>query len=363
MPPRIDPPLALLAELTHRCPLSCPYCSNPVELERAASELSEAEWRRVLAEAASLGVLQVHFSGGEPMARRDLLALIGTASDHGLYSNLITSGTLGGEREIAAFAAAGLKHVQLSFQDFEPANNDRIAGLVGAHARKTRFASAVRAAGLPLTVNMVVHRQNLGGVPEMIDMALALGARRLEIAHVQYYAWALSNRTALLPSRQQLDDATRIVEAARTRLKGILAIDYVVPDYHGVRPKSCMNGWGRQFLNVTPSGKAVPCHAAESLPGLDFPSIRDGTLADIWYRSDAFNRYRGTDWMAEPCRSCDRREIDWGGCRCQAFLLTGDAGRTDPACSLSPDRATVDAALAPEAGRPSWTPRRMKPAG
>jgi len=345
MPPRIDPPLALLAELTHRCPLSCPYCSNPVELERAASELGEAEWRRVLAEAASLGVLQVHFSGGEPMARRDLLALIATASEHGLYSNLITSGTLGGAREIAAFAAAGLKHVQLSFQDFEAANNDRIAGLAGAHSRKTNFAAAVRAAGLPLTVNMVVHRQNLGGVPEMIEMALALGARRLEIAHVQYYAWALANRAALLPNRQQLDDATRIVEAARARLKGILAIDYVVPDYHGVRPKSCMNGWGRQFLNVTPSGKAVPCHAAESLPGLDFPSIRDGTLADIWYRSEAFNRYRGTDWMAEPCRSCDRREIDWGGCRCQAFLLAGDAGRADPVCALSPDHGVVEDAL------------------
>jgi PqqA peptide cyclase len=345
MPPRIDPPLALLAELTHRCPLSCPYCSNPVELERAASELGEAEWRRVLAEAASLGVLQVHFSGGEPMARRDLLALIATASEHGLYSNLITSGTLGGTREIAAFAAAGLKHVQLSFQDFDAANNDRIAGLAGAHTRKTNFAAAVRAAGLPLTVNMVVHRQNLGGVPEMIDMALALGARRLEIAHVQYYAWALANRTALLPSRQQLDDATRVVEAARGRLKGVLAIDYVVPDYHGVRPKSCMNGWGRQFLNVTPSGKAVPCHAAESLPGLDFPSVRDGTLADIWYRSEAFNRYRGTDWMAEPCRSCDRREIDWGGCRCQAFLLAGDAGRADPVCALSPDHGVVEAAL------------------
>ncbi|HEY2612609.1 MAG TPA: pyrroloquinoline quinone biosynthesis protein PqqE [Reyranella sp.] len=345
MPPRIDPPLALLAELTHRCPLSCPYCSNPVELERAASELGEAEWRRVLAEAASLGVLQVHFSGGEPMARRDLLALIATASDHGLYGNLITSGTLGGAREIAAFAAAGLKHVQLSFQDVEPANNDRIAGLAGAHARKTNFAAAVRAAGLPLTVNMVVHRQNLGGVPEMIDMALALGARRLEIAHVQYYAWALANRTALLPSRQQLDDATRVVEAARARLKGVLAIDYVVPDYHGVRPKSCMNGWGRQFLNVTPSGKAVPCHAAESLPGIDFPSVRDGTLADIWYRSEAFNRYRGTDWMAEPCRSCDRREIDWGGCRCQAFLLAGDASRADPVCALSPDHGVVEAAL------------------
>jgi PqqA peptide cyclase len=344
MTPRIDPPLALLAELTHRCPLRCPYCSNPLALERAADELTEEEWRRVLGEAAALGVLQVHFSGGEPMARRDLGSLIAAANDRGLYGNLITSGTLGGERELAAFAAAGLKHVQLSFQDFDPANGDRIAGMAGAHARKTRFAKAVRAAGLPLTLNMVVHRQNLGGLPEMIDMALALGARRIEIAHVQYYAWALANRTALLPSRRQLDEATRTVEAARAKLKGVLAIDYVVPDYHGVRPKSCMNGWGRQFLNVTPSGKAVPCHAAETLPGLSFPSVRQSNLADIWYRSDAFNRFRGTDWMAEPCRTCERREIDWGGCRCQAFLLAGDATRADPVCALSADHGVIEAA-------------------
>jgi PqqA peptide cyclase len=344
VPPRIDPPLALLAELTHRCPLACPYCSNPVELERAASELSEQEWRRVLGEAAALGVLQVHFSGGEPMARRDLLGLITAANGHGLYGNLITSGTLGGEREIEAFAAAGLKHVQLSFQDFAPENCDRIAGLAGAHARKTRFASAVRAAGLPLTLNVVVHRQNLAGVAEMIDMALALGARRIEIAHVQYYAWALKNRGALLPSRRQVEEATHVVESAREKLKGVLAIDYVVPDYHGRRPKSCMNGWGRQFLNVTPSGKALPCHAAETLPGIAFPSVRDSSLAEIWYRSDAFNRFRGTDWMAEPCRSCERREIDWGGCRCQAFLLAGDAGRADPVCALSPDHGIVEAA-------------------
>ena len=215
MTPRIDPPLALLAELTHRCPLRCPYCSNPVALERASDELTESEWRRVLGEAAALGILQVHFSGGEPMARRDLPALIAAANDHGLYGNLITSGALGGERELSAFAAAGLKHVQLSFQDVDPATSDRIAGFVGAHARKTKFAAAVRAAGLPLTLNMVVHRQNLDRVSEMIDMALTLGARRLEIAHVQYYAWALANRAALLPSRCQLDEATRTVEAAR----------------------------------------------------------------------------------------------------------------------------------------------------
>ena len=280
MTPRIDPPLALLAELTHRCPLRCPYCSNPVALERASDELTESEWRRVLGEAAALGILQVHFSGGEPMARRDLPALIAAANDHGLYGNLITSGALGGERELSGFAGAGLKHVQLSFQDVDPATSDRIAGLAGAHARKTRFAAAVRAAGLPLTLNMVVHRQNLDRVSEMIDMALTLGARRLEIAHVQYYAWALANRAALLPSRCQLDEATRTVEAAREKLKGVLAIDYVVPDYHGVRPKSCMSGWARRFLNLTPSGKALPCHAAETLPDLAFPSVRDSSLSE-----------------------------------------------------------------------------------
>jgi PqqA peptide cyclase len=362
--PRIDPPLALLAELTHRCPLRCPYCSNPIELERASSELSEEEWRRVFREAALLGVLQVHLSGGEPMARRDLASLIAAATENGIYTNLITSGVLGGEPEIAAFAAAGLKHVQLSFQDVAADNNDRIAGLDGAHARKTTFSAAVRAAGLPLTLNAVVHRQNLDGLGEMIEMALALGARRLEVAHVQYYAWALTNRAALLPTRQQLDEATRIVEAARARLKGVLAIDYVVPDYHGVRPKSCMNGWGRRFLNVSPSGKALPCHAAERLPGIDFPSVREQSLSDIWYRSDAFNRFRGTDWMAEPCRSCERREIDWGGCRCQAFLLAGDAARADPVCALSPDHGIVEAArLEAERAAPAFVYRRYTSAG
>ena len=345
MPPvdvSADPPLALLAELTHRCPLHCPYCSNPMKLERASDELGEAEWLRVLDEAAALGVLQVHFSGGEPMARRDLAVLIGAASGRGLYSNLITSGTLGGESELGAFAEAGLEHVQLSFQDVVAESADRIAGLAGAHERKVAFARAVRAVGLPLTVNIVVHRQNLDGVGRMIDFAMAVGARRLEIAHVQYYGWALANREALLPGRSELDAATEIVEAARERLRGILAIDYVVPDYHAVRPKSCMSGWGRRFLNISPAGKVLPCHAAEALPGLSFPSVREAALADIWYRSDAFNRFRGTAWMAEPCRSCERRTVDWGGCRCQAFLLTGDAARTDPVCALSPDHGLVE---------------------
>jgi pyrroloquinoline quinone biosynthesis protein E len=342
--PGIAPPLALLAEVTHRCPLQCPYCSNPLELTRASEEMETADWLRVLDEAAKLGVLQVHFSGGEPTARRDLAALVRRATEQGLYTNLITSGVLTDARHLADYVEAGLRHVQLSFQDSEAANSDRIGGLAGGHAKKLAFAARVRGAGLPLTLNFVVHRQNLARLGDMIDMAVELDAQRVEIAHVQYYAWALLNRDAFLPSREELDAATRSVEAARARLKGILTIDYVVPDYHAVRPKSCMNGWGRQFLNVMPSGRVLPCHAAETIPGIDFPSVRTASLAEVWYRSSAFNTFRGTDWMPEPCRSCERREIDWGGCRCQAFALTGDARRTDPVCALAPDHHLVEAA-------------------
>jgi pyrroloquinoline quinone biosynthesis protein E len=338
----IGPPLALLAELTHRCPLRCPYCSNPLELERAGTELDTATWQRVLDEAAKLGVLQVHFSGGEPLVRRDLAELVRHAGKVGLYSNLITSGVLLDRARLAQLVEAGLEHVQLSFQDAEPAGADRIAGLPHAHEKKLAVAALVREAGLPLTVNAVMHRQNLERLPKMIDLAVALGAGRLEVAHVQYYGWALANRRALLPTAAQLEQATAIVEAARARLKGVLVIDYVVPDYYARRPKACMGGWGRQFLNISPAGKVLPCHAAESLPGFAFPSVRETSLAEAWYRSGAFNRFRGTDWMPEPCQSCERREIDWGGCRCQAFALTGDAGRTDPACALAPDRAFLD---------------------
>ena len=337
----LAPPLALLAELTHRCPLQCPYCSNPVELERAAGELDTQAWMRVLDEAASLGVLQVHFSGGEPTARKDLEALIAHAAGRGLYTNLITAGVLIDARRMAALVAAGLDHVQLSIQDSEPANADRIGGLAGGHARKREAARIVREAGLPLTINAVVHRQNLGHLDAIIDLAVALGAGRLEVAHVQYYGWALKNRAALMPTRAQLEQATEIVMAARERLKGTLVIDYVVPDYYARRPKSCMGGWGRRFLNVNPAGKVLPCHAAQTITGLEFDSVLERPLADIWATSEAFRRFRGTDWMPEPCRSCDRREIDWGGCRCQAFALTGDAEATDPACALSPDHADL----------------------
>ena len=339
--PRVEPPLALLAELTHRCPLRCPYCSNPLALERAGAELDTETWQRVLGEAAAMGVLQVHFSGGEPLARRDLAALVGHATKAGLYGNLITSGIGLDAARMAALVEAGLEHVQLSLQDADPAQGDRIAGLAGAQAQKRQAARLVIEAGLPLTVNAVVHRQNLDRLGDMIELALTLGADRLEVAHVQYYGWALRNRAALLPSREQLDRATADVEAARARLKGVLTIDYVVPDYYARRPKACMGGWGRRFLNVTPAGKVLPCHAAETLPGLRFPNVAEASLAAIWQQDPAFERFRGTAWMPEPCRSCERREIDWGGCRCQAFALTGDATRTDPACALSPDHALL----------------------
>jgi PqqA peptide cyclase len=340
--PHVAPPLALLAELSHRCPLRCPYCSNPLALERAAAELDTETWQRVFSEAAALGALQVHFSGGEPLVRRDLAELVRHANKVGLYGNLITSGVLLDRQRLAELVDAGLEHVQLSFQDTEAESADRIAGLPHAHEKKLAVAAMVREAGLPLTVNAVVHRQNLERLPAMIELALSLGAGRLEVAHVQYYGWALANRRALLPTIEQLERATAAVEQARLRLKGVLTIDYVVPDYYARRPKACMGGWGRQFLNISPAGKVLPCHAAESLAGFEFPSVKQASLADIWYRSDAFNRFRGTEWMPEPCQSCDRREIDWGGCRCQAFALTGDAARTDPACALAPDRALLD---------------------
>jgi PqqA peptide cyclase len=341
-----DPPMGLLAELTHRCPLQCPYCSNPLELERAGSELDTATWLRVLDEAAALGVLQVHFSGGEPTARKDLPILVRRAAERQLYSNLITSGVLLDAAMMEGLAKAGIDHIQLSFQDVEPGSADRIGGYSGGHRRKLEAAALIQRAGVPLTVNFVVHRQNIARIPEMIAMGTELGAGRIEIAHVQYYGWGLVNRDMLLPDRGQLDFATASVEEARDRLKGRVVIDYVTPDYHAARPKACMGGWARRAINISPAGKALPCHAAESLPGLDFPSVRDTSLAEIWHHSPAFLRFRGTDWMPEPCRSCDRREIDWGGCRCQAFALTGDAARTDPACALAPNHAVMAQAVA-----------------
>ena len=330
-------PLAVLAELTHRCPLQCPYCSNPIELDRAGSELTTAEWKKVLSELAEIGVLQVHFSGGEPTVRKDLAELIRHATEAGLYTNLITSAVLSTRDKLAELADAGLAHIQISFQANDATLANRIGGFKNGHAKKLEAAKWARELGLPLTVNAVMHRQNLHELPQMIDLAVALDADRMEVANVQYYGWALKNRAALMPTIEQIDAATSVVEAARDRLKGIMEIDYVVPDYYAIRPKKCMGGWGRQFFNITPAGKILPCHAAETITDLDFESVRSNhSIAWIWANSNAFNKYRGTGWMPEPCQSCAFKEEDFGGCRCQAFALTGSAGNTDPACSFSP---------------------------
>ncbi|RPH06941.1 MAG: pyrroloquinoline quinone biosynthesis protein PqqE [Alphaproteobacteria bacterium TMED93] len=337
-------PYAVLCELTHRCPLSCPYCSNPVQLEMKSNEVSTEIWKKALTEAVKLGILQAHFSGGEPTARKDLEVLINHAAKEGLYTNLITSGVLVNEERLKKLYDSGLDHVQISIQDTDPENSEKIAGFKG-HNKKLEVCKLVRKVGLPLTINSVMHRQNLHNLKSMIELAVELDAERLEVAQVQYYGWALKNQTAFLPTRKQLDNATKVVEEARIKYKGILAIDYVVPDYYAKKPKSCMGGWGRQFLNITPAGKVLPCHAAESLTFLDFENIKEKPLSWIWEHSQSFNRFRGTDWMPEPCRSCDRREIDWGGCRCQAFALTGNADAADPACEFSPYRNVLEEPL------------------
>ncbi len=348
----LAPPLALLLELTHRCPLQCPYCSNPLALQGASAELDTATWLRVLDEAAELGILQVHFSGGEPTARKDLAELVRHAAQRQLYSNLITSAVMLDESRLTELAKAGLDHVQISFQDVEPAEADRIGGYPGGHTRKLAAARLVRKAGLALTLNFVVHRHNAGRVAAMVALGVELGAGRIEIAHTQYYGWGLLNRAALLPTRAQLEAVTAVVETARADVKGRMSIDYVVPDYYAIRPKACMGGWAQRFMNISPAGKVLPCHAAETLPGLEFPSVREQSLAAIWSDAPAFRRFRGTDWMPEPCQSCDRREIDWGGCRCQAFALTGDPARTDPACALAPDHSIMIEAVRESAEAP-----------
>jgi pyrroloquinoline quinone biosynthesis protein E len=351
-------PLGLLAELTHRCPLGCPYCSNPLALDTREDELDTATWARVLAEAAALGVLQVHLSGGEPAARRDLVDITAAAHAAGLYTNLITSAVGITEKTLGALADVGLDHVQISIQDSEASSADHIAGYDGAFARKRALASEVVRLKLPLTVNAVMHRANIDRVEDMVELALSLGASRVEIAHVQYYGWGLKNRAMLMPTRAQVERAAATVEELRTRHHGRIVIDAVVPDYHARYPKPCVGGWGRRSLNVTPAGKVLPCHAAESIAGLKFWNVREHALADIWANSPAFNAFRGTAWMKEPCASCPRREQDFGGCRCQAFALTGDAAAADPVCHLSPDHAKVAELAAVQSDEP-YVYRRM----
>lgn len=338
-----EPPVALLAELTHRCPLHCPYCSNPLETVKAAAELPTADWLRVLEEAAALGVLHVHFSGGEPLLRPDLRDLVRHASHLGLYTNLITSGVGLDAGRVARLCEAGLGAVQLSFQAATPGLADRLAG-ARAFAAKLEAARAVREAGLPLGLNVVLHALNLHEVDAIIRLAEELGAERLELANCQYYGWALANRDLLLPDRDALVEAEAVVEAHRRRLGERMEILWVIPDYYESYPKPCMGGWGRRQLTVAPDGTVLPCPVASVIPGLPLHTIRDRSLRWIWYESETMNRFRGTDWMAEPCRSCDRRLVDFGGCRCQAYLLTGDPAAPDPVCHLAPHHGVVAAA-------------------
>src|SRR5579862_7841105 len=338
-------PLALIAEVTHRCPLHCVYCSNPMELAAVQSELSTQEWTSVFQQSGKLGMLHAHFTGGEPLARTDLTELIAAARTAGLYTNLITSGLGLNETRLQALVSAGLDHIQISFQDSREEAANWIAG-AKAHAHKIELSHVIRRHKIAFTVNLVVHRQNLDHLEEMIAFIEQLNPERVEIAHAQYYGWALTNRAALLPTHAQLEKAVATVAAAETRLAGRMRIDSVVPDYYAKYPKACMGGWGRRLMLINPSGKVLPCHAAEVLPGLQFENVREKSLAWIWQESPSFQRFRGEDWMPEPCRSCDRRAEDFGGCRCQAFLLAGDAAATDPACSLAPTHNLVESAVA-----------------
>ena len=352
-------PYGLLAELTYRCPLHCPYCSNPTAWP-SGEELSTDDWRRVLREAAELGVLHVGFSGGEPLARRDLAELIAAARDAGLYTNLLTSGLGLDAARTQALHDAGLDSFQLSFQSDEAPLADAIAG-TKAHARKLAVAAMVREVGIPFGMNVVLHRANIDRLEQIIALAETVGAERLELANVQYYGWGYTNRAQLLPTRAQAERAVQVGLAAKERLRGRMDIFYVMPDYYEDRPKPCMQGWGQRYLSVNPVGDVLPCPTASSIPSLRFENVRERSLGWIWRESESFNRFRGTEWLPEPCQSCPRREIDFGGCRCQAALLTGNPAATDPVCALSPDRPLVDRILesvqaAPTSGM-EWTMR------
>ena len=340
----ISNPLALIAELTHRCPLHCVYCSNPLELQHRDTELPTDIWSRVFREAAELGVLQVDFTGGEPLARPDLAELIRPARAAGLYVNLITSGLPLDEARLASLVESGLDHFQLSFQG---AREDTAAEISGtkSHAHKLRVLEWLKQHRVAVTLNFVIHRRNIDQIEEMLALAESSSATRVEFANVQYYGWAFANRENLLPTREQLTLSIELLKRAEERLRGKIRVEFVVPDYYAKFPKACMGGWGRKLLLIAPSGEALPCHAARVIPGLLFDNVKDGGLRDIWENSAAFQKFRGEDWMQEPCRSCDRRAQDFGGCRCQAFLLAGDAAATDPVCSLSPQRSKVDAIL------------------
>ena len=360
----IAPPWALLAELTHGCPLHCAYCSNPLELVRRSAELRTDEWAEVMRQAGELGVVHTHLSGGEPLLRRDLPEIVGAADAAGIYTQLVTSGVGLTRERLTALVDRGLRSVQLSVQHAESAASDRIAG-TRSFAAKRKAAALVREAGLPLGLNVVLHRDSLDAIGALLELALDWGAERIELANTQFYGWALANRDRLLPGREQIERARTVVEARREQLAGRVDVVWVVPDYIDGIAKPCMGGWGAVSLTVAPDGTVLPCPAAATLPGLDAPNVKERSLEWSWRHSPAFHRYRGTDWMAEPCRSCPERETDLGGCRCQAYALTGDASRTDPVCPLSPDhglvRTLVDAPVSRAA--PPTVPRSHPPRG
>jgi PqqA peptide cyclase len=362
-------PYTLVAELSYRCPLHCPYCSNPVEIagERYRDELETEHWTRIFREARALGVLQLALTGGEPMVRRDLDELVAAGRAAGLYSTLVTAGIHLTRERAAALKAAGLDHVQVSIQSPDPAENDRIAG-TRSFEKKIAAARAARELGFPLTINCVLHRHNLDRIEEILALAEELDAQRLELANTQYYGWAALNQQALMPTRGQLERGEAAVQRFRARVGPRINVLWVLPDCFEDLPKPCTGGWARTTMLVSPDGDALPCHAAATIPGLEFPNVREHSLDWIWHDSDAFNRFRGTDWMQEPCRSCPlgRQEEDWGGCRCQALRLTGDAAATDPVCRFSPHHATVVAAReSPDGDAFAYrtTSRRRRPAG
>lgn len=345
-PSGVGPPLWLLAELTYRCPLQCPYCSNPLDFAQTQQELTTEQWLSVLRQGREMGAAQLGFSGGEPLVRPDLPELIAEARKLGYYTNLITSGLGLTEAKVDAFAEAGLDHIQVSFQASDPELNNAVAGSRKAFEQKLAMARAVKAAGYPMVLNFVIHRHNIHQMADIIELCERLGADYVELATCQYYGWAFENREGLMPSKAQLDKAEAEVNDFRARLQArgsAMKLIFVTPDYYEERPKACMNGWGSLFLTVAPDGTALPCHSARLLP-IDFPNVKDLSLKEIWYDSPGFNHYRGDAWMPEPCRSCDEKHKDFGGCRCQAYLLTGNADNADPVCSKSPHHDRILAA-------------------
>jgi pyrroloquinoline quinone biosynthesis protein E len=355
-------PFTLIAELTHRCPLACGYCSNPVGGAGSLPELALADWQRVFREAEALGVVQVHLTGGEPLVRTDLTSLVVSARATGLYTNLVTSGLPHSPKRFQELALAGLEHVQLSVQAPDAARSDRIAGR-RAFEDKLRALEELQATGMAITLNVVLHRDSIDEIDAIIELAVTLGVRRLELAHAQYQGYAFHNRDALLPSATAVERARKSVRAAKSRLEGRLEITHVLPDHHSDRPRACMDGWGRRYIHVSPDGTTAPCHAAASIAGLPRESVREHSLSWLWNDSQTFNAFRGTAWMGEPCRTCPRREVDFGGCRCQAFALTGDAAATDPACALAPAHHVIERARADadELARSGDAPRLHRP--